>query len=115
MHVSIVVFPWTVSLVAKDTRKPFCSGTIVNSIFVLTSAQCLKGRHASVQNFHVLLRPHKLDMEQSGDGVEGVNQLREEDLADGSIRYSAVKYFVHPLFDERQVITGFQWSKLFIK
>ncbi|ODM96894.1 Transmembrane protease serine 6 [Orchesella cincta] len=103
-------FPWIAALVTAGTRKPFCGGTIINNLFILTAAhvtQCFKGPYKNAaKNMEILLNAHNLDMTSvtvtKGENLDGnalpPEELKAADEQENSIRFSVNRYFIHPLY-----------------
>ncbi|XP_068215577.1 CLIP domain-containing serine protease B9-like [Palaemon carinicauda] len=78
-------FPWLAGIKKRPSNSYNCTGSIINTLFVITSASCVNG-----------LRPKDIQL-----GVGDFNQRSREDAVPGLTRTARVKsVFVHEQFSD---------------
>ena len=71
--------PWQVGLVNIGYRQPFCGGTLIGSLHVLSAAHCTEGG----RNFNVVVGEHDIDDHKDGTVLE-VENIYEHPQYDSS-------------------------------
>jgi secreted trypsin-like serine protease len=54
-------YPWLAAMVVKDTRQPYCIGSVINDRMILTAGHCFKGKFRKPQNTDVVLNGYFMD------------------------------------------------------
>ncbi|CAG7829743.1 unnamed protein product, partial [Allacma fusca] len=119
-------FPWQAALVYRNTRIPFCGGTLLNNLYILTAAHCVLNMPKILlataydvetnpeeflldNDFQVLLNAHDLTPFDNKSSVKLYRRLvldswdldqddNEMDFEEGTMRLNVEKRIFHQEF-----------------